>query len=98
MLATQDLSGVWQAADGSEIAWTINSFQQFAFSDIRAVLPMVTGISIFVSVTIYNLYALNFLNAMALEEHNIGLEGLVRQRTAALEEKTVAAELALRSK
>ncbi|MDR2108044.1 MAG: response regulator [Coriobacteriales bacterium] len=98
MLLSQGVSGIWYDVAGNEIAWTINSFSQFAFSDNRAVLPMITGISIFVSVTVYNLYVRNFLNAIALEEHNTDLAGLISQRTAALEEKTVAAELALRSK
>ncbi|MDR3363957.1 MAG: response regulator [Clostridiales Family XIII bacterium] len=72
----------------------ISELQAFATTDIRSSFIIITFGAIFISVVVYRLFAQNFLKGMALEEANAGLEETVRQRTKALEEKTLAAETA----
>jgi signal transduction histidine kinase/CheY-like chemotaxis protein len=85
-------------ATGEVFAWTIRSFELAFFTDVRAVFFVVTGISILVSILLYNLYVTNFLKSVELEQQNAHLEDLVHERTLELEEKTHAAEVASQAK
>ncbi|MDR0887052.1 MAG: hypothetical protein LBN22_12020, partial [Clostridiales Family XIII bacterium] len=76
----------------------LSSWDNFVYTDMRANLIIITGITIFISVFIYNMYVSNFTKSVALEEANEGLEDTVRERTKKLEEKTIAAEAASRAK
>ncbi|GHU79092.1 hypothetical protein FACS1894191_1110 [Clostridia bacterium] len=76
----------------------LSSWDKLVFSDMRANLVIITGITIFISVSIYNLYVSNFLRKVALESQNNNLEATVAERTKELEEKTVAAETASKAK
>jgi signal transduction histidine kinase/CheY-like chemotaxis protein len=85
-------------ATGAGLTWTIRSLEVTFFTDVRAVFFVITGISIFVSIILYNLYVTNFLKGIELERQNANLEGLVHARTLELEEKTHAAEIASQAK
>jgi signal transduction histidine kinase len=98
MLLTQGMQGTGVDMAGNTINWTVNSLNDFAFSDMRANLIIITAVSVFVSVVVYNLYVSNFLKSVALEGQNDHLEEMVKTRTAELEEKTAAAQIANRAK
>ncbi|MDR1082503.1 MAG: response regulator [Coriobacteriales bacterium] len=99
IIACNGLSGV--AIDpitGASTTWTIRSLEIAFYADVRAVFFVVTGISIFVSLLLYNLYVTNFLKSIELEHQNANLEELIHERTLELEEKTHAAQIASRAK
>jgi signal transduction histidine kinase/CheY-like chemotaxis protein len=75
-----------------------SAWQDFVDSDLRANLIIITGVTAFVSVFIYNLYVLNFLKSVELEDANANLEQTVKERTRKLEEKTIAAQAASQAK
>jgi signal transduction histidine kinase/CheY-like chemotaxis protein len=83
---------------GQAFTWTIRSLEMAFFTDVRAVFFVVTGVSILVSMIVYNLYVTNFLKSIELERQNAHLEDLVHERTGELEEKTRAAEIASQAK
>ncbi|MDR3136248.1 MAG: response regulator [Coriobacteriales bacterium] len=85
-------------ATGQSIVWTVRSLEMAFYTDVRAAFFVVTGISIFVAILLYNLYVTNFLKSVELERQNANLEDLIRERTLELEEKTRAAEIASQAK
>jgi signal transduction histidine kinase len=98
-IACNGLTGTGiQPTTGAAFTWTIRSLELAFFTDVRAVFFVVTGISILVSILLYNLYVTNFLKGIELEQQNAHLEDLVRARTLELEEKTHTAEVASQAK
>jgi signal transduction histidine kinase/CheY-like chemotaxis protein len=98
-LAVNGITGTtFDPASGTSLTWTIRSFEIIFFTDVRAVFFVITGISIFVSIVLYNLYITSFLKSIKLEGQNANLESLIHERTLELEEKTHAAELASQAK
>jgi signal transduction histidine kinase/CheY-like chemotaxis protein len=76
----------------------LSSWKHFAFSDMRANLVIIIGVTIFISVYIYRLYLKNFLSRVALEDINNELEDLVDERTKELKAQTARAEEASMAK
>lgn len=98
-LAVDGISGTTvDAVTGETLTWTIRSLEVTFFTDVRAVFVVITGISILVSLLLYNLYVTNFLKSIELERQKAHLEDLVRERTLELEEKTHLAEIASQAK
>ncbi|MDR1421811.1 MAG: response regulator [Coriobacteriales bacterium] len=98
-LATQGLSGeAVSPYTGETYVWTVTTFSEFLYTDWRANLVIISVVSAFVSAVVYELYVANFLKSTELVEHNNLLEHRVAERTAALVEKTEAAEEASRAK
>jgi signal transduction histidine kinase len=67
-------------------------------TDIWTNLIIISGMTVCVSVFIYEMYVSNFLQKMALLKSNDDLEATVHARTRELEEQTVAAQVASRAK
>jgi signal transduction histidine kinase/CheY-like chemotaxis protein len=88
MLATQGITD----SEGN------SSWRNFAFSDMRANIVIIVGITIFISVYVYRLYLGNFLSRTALEDVNDDLEELVDERTKELKAQTIKAEAASMAK
>jgi signal transduction histidine kinase/ActR/RegA family two-component response regulator len=91
------IGSVFFTQDIKDIAG-LSSWDKLVFTDMRANLIIITLITMFISVSIYNLYVANFLRKIALENQNNNLEATVAERTKELEEKTIAAEAASRAK
>jgi signal transduction histidine kinase/CheY-like chemotaxis protein len=98
LAVTQGMTGTSLGPDGATISWTINSFNEFLYSDMRANLLILTGMSIVVSIIVYNLYVENFLKKIELEERSELFEQMVLERTRELAEQTEAAQTAERTK
>ncbi|MDR1014598.1 MAG: response regulator [Coriobacteriales bacterium] len=99
ILACNGMSGTaTDPATGEAVAWTVHSLETVFYTDVRAVFFVITGVSVLVSVILYNLYVNNFLKGIELERQNAHLEELVHERTLELEEKTRAAEIASQAK
>ncbi|MDR0875216.1 MAG: response regulator [Clostridiales Family XIII bacterium] len=77
---------------------SFSSWDNFAFTDMRANFIIITCITIFISVVVYNLYVKNFLKSVELEEANDNLEATVEIRTRELAEQTLAAQAASAAK
>ncbi|MFP3155926.1 ATP-binding protein [Lachnospiraceae bacterium ZAX-1] len=77
---------------------SLSSWDKLIFTDMRANLLIITGITVFISVFIYNLYVSNFVKKIELENQNANLETTVLARTKELEEKTIVAEAASKAK
>jgi signal transduction histidine kinase/CheY-like chemotaxis protein len=98
-LAVNGITGsTFDSATGTSLTWTIRSLEIAFFTDVRAVFFVITGVSIFVSVVLYNLFVTSFLKSIELERQNTNLEDLVYERTVELEEKTRTAEIASQAK
>jgi signal transduction histidine kinase/CheY-like chemotaxis protein len=96
---TQGISGTAVSPyTGETYAWTVTTFSEFLYTDWRANLMIISVVSVFVSVVVYNLYVANFLKGEELEAQNTLLEQRVAERTLELAEKTEVAEGANRSK
>jgi signal transduction histidine kinase len=75
-----------------------SSWTDFVYTDMRANLIIITGITIIISVMVYRMYVSNFLKSAVLADANEILEETVKKRTEALEQKTIAAEVASSAK
>jgi signal transduction histidine kinase/CheY-like chemotaxis protein len=75
-----------------------NTWNSIILTDVWTNLIIITGLTICISVFIYDMYVSNFLQKMALLRSNDDLEMTVHKRTRELEEQTEAARVASRAK
>jgi signal transduction histidine kinase/CheY-like chemotaxis protein len=75
-----------------------SAWNSILLTDVWTNLIIITGLTICISVFMYDMYVHNFLQKMALLKSNDDLETTVHERTRELEEQTAAAEVASRAK
>ena len=75
-----------------------NAWTSILLTDIWTNLIIISGLTICISVFMYEMYISNFLQKMALQKSNDDLEATVYERTRELEEQTTAAKVASRAK
>jgi signal transduction histidine kinase len=75
-----------------------NAWTSILLTDVWTNLIIITGLTICISIFMYDMYVSNFLQKMTLLKSNDDLEATVHERTRALEEQTAAARAASRAK
>jgi signal transduction histidine kinase len=75
-----------------------NAWNSIFLTDVWTNLIIISGLTVCISVFMYEMYVSNFLQKMALLKANDDLEETVRVRTQALEEQSSAAQVASRAK
>jgi signal transduction histidine kinase/CheY-like chemotaxis protein len=75
-----------------------NTWNSIILTDVWTNLIIITGLTVCISIFIYDMYVSNFLQKMALLKSNDELEATVHERTRELEEQTAAAQVASRAK
>lgn len=83
MYVTRSFSSAWNA---------------IFLTDVWTNIIIITGLTICISVFIYNIYVANFISSTQLQKANEGLEKTVEERTLALQEQTHQAQVASRAK
>ncbi|MDR2021532.1 MAG: response regulator [Treponema sp.] len=75
-----------------------DAWNSILLTDIWTNLIIISGLTICISVFMFEMYVSNFLQKMALLKSNDDLEATVHERTRELEEQTTAAQVASRAK
>lgn len=75
-----------------------DTWNSILITDAWANLLIITGLTAFISIIIYDMYVTNFLKTVDLVNSNVNLENTVRERTHELETKTKEAMVASNAK